>query len=174
VVRVPPLGDRRHRAVRIDMAGAFAVAQLGDRVSCRRRSRFLVLVRLVVIGVASRAIRLVGRAGPGDLLGVVAMAVRAIQRRAMLARISGAVVRIAHCRPAGDAVALFAWQRRHEVVRRLARRARAIVAAGTRSGHGRVVERRRHPGQSRMAVAALGVRRNMRGRLAGGDSPVVA
>ena len=54
----PPILDRCHRRIGVDVAGSCAVAQLADRVAPVRIFLFLVRVGLVVIGVASSTIRL--------------------------------------------------------------------------------------------------------------------
>lgn len=54
----PPILDRCHRRIGVDVAGSCAVAQLADRVAPVGIFVFFVRVRLVVIGVASGTIRL--------------------------------------------------------------------------------------------------------------------
>jgi len=52
----PPILDRCHRRISVDVAGSRAVAQLADRVAPVGIFVFFVRVRLVVIGMTSSAI----------------------------------------------------------------------------------------------------------------------
>ena len=63
--------------------------------------------------------------------------------------------------------------RRLEVVRILAGRVEAVVAAMTVAGNADVVEHDGNPGVGRMAVVTLLARRRMRRRFAGSHDPVV-
>ena len=77
--------DLREGGVGIDVAGAGAVLQFGNRVKDARRVDFLVLVGLELIGVTTRAVRAIGGELPTDDFAVVAVTVVAVHTGAMRA-----------------------------------------------------------------------------------------
>jgi len=138
------------------MAGAGAVAELRDAVTRRRGALVLfVLISLVVIRMTGRAVGLVRGTGPRHLLSVCLVAIRAVHRPAVFARIARASVRVPDRRPARCVVTFVALQDGLEVRGRFACRLRTVVASRAGSGDSGVIKLRRDPSQRRMAIAAL-------------------
>ncbi len=165
--------DRGHRRVGIFMARTGAVTQLGYRIG--RVAEFLVLTRLIVVRVASRAIRSIARVLVGNRLRVGLVAIDAIKRLRVRARITSAgVLVIEHRRPGSRAMASNALDRCHKVIAWLAGRFGTVVASTAIAGYASVVECCGQPGDSLVAIAAIGSCRNMRRRFAGRFGAIVA
>lgn len=75
--------DRGERGIGVEVAASGAVLQFADGVVDAGRIDLLVLVDLVVIGMAGGTIGAVGRCLEGNHFVVVAMAVVAVDARAM-------------------------------------------------------------------------------------------
>ena len=123
--------DRRHRRVRVVVAGARTVAQLGHRVL--HVEVLLVRIRPEIAGVASRAVGSIGCERPGRRVAVRRVTGRAQRRSAMVARVLRRDVGMPHGRPGGSRVAAVTLQCRQPVTPRLAGRRGAVVALRTGS-----------------------------------------
>lgn len=125
----PVLLDRGQSAVRVNMTGARAIAQLTDGVP--DVGVFVLLVRpcFVVAGMTTRAFGLKRRKLPGNEFGIVLVASRARQVATVILRFIGqrdmAVIRRG---PRVSAMACIAFLGGTEVVRVLTRSLDAIVA----------------------------------------------
>lgn len=165
--------DRRHRRIRVVVAGARTVAQLGHGVL--HVEVLLVRIRPEITGVASRAVGSIGSERPGRRVAVRRVTGRAQRWSAMVARVLRRDVGMPHGRPGGGRVAAVTLQYRQPVTPRLAGRRGAVVALRTGSRcHTLVVEGCRQPCNGRVAHVAALRRRDMGRRLAGRAYAVVA
>lgn len=129
VVTCSGRSDRRHRAIRVEMASARTVAKFAHRVSHRRRALiFRVRSRHEPIGVTPRAIRFVSGRRPRRDLGIARVTTQTSDGRSVIARIVPAGVRKADRCPRDRVVAIVALERRYKMRRRFAGRAGAVVA----------------------------------------------
>lgn len=125
---VPAFLDRRHRTVGVHVASTRAVTQLILCVKdCAWVFPLLVRALLEIICMAGGAIRLEGREPPGNLLGIPGMAIKTLDRRAMLSKTSPAMGEIDR-RPSCGEVAFIAFEIGHKVVAVLALSKAIIVA----------------------------------------------
>jgi len=171
VLAVPCLVDRRERAVRVRMARAGAVTQLGHGVIDTRRPG--VVTRPVFVGMTGCTVGLVRGLRVKHDLRIRCVTVGATQLQAVIARIS-ARMHVQGRGPRSRGVTGVTLLRRHEMISALAGRTRSIVATAARRGDVAVVECSRDPRQDAVAVAAIGGGRDVAGRLAGCLHAIVA
>ncbi len=104
------------------MAGAGAVSEGAD-------GGIFMLARLVISRMAGRAIRLVGRIGPGHDFGIGLVAIVTAQAGAMVARVSGAAMSKRESGPVVGVVADVALLIGHEMAHRFSGSSTAVMTA---------------------------------------------
>ena len=168
------LFDLGHRSIGVEVAASGAVAQFIHAVEHRLRF-FVFLVRALseITCMAARAIRAVGRCGPGRRDGVAAVAVSAGQPRGMPRWEGARGVAIGDAGPPSSAMALVALKRGLEMPVRFASGRHTIMAGRTAAGDRGVIELDIGPAGGDVAIAADVGSRNMRRRFAGGGRAVV-
>ena len=120
-----------------------------------RHRHIAVCTGLVITSVTTSTIRLVSAGCPGHRLTVGAVTGGAGQIAGMIAGVVRRTVAEDRLRPRVGGVALIALYRSDEVRVWLAGGGRAIVASGTGTGHGIVIETGRHPGHCAVACPAI-------------------
>ena len=126
--------DSRHRAIRINMAGARAIAQFAGVVTDVRILMLLVWVRLEVGIVATSTIRLVSGRRPDHDVRVVCMTIGAIEIVPVIQRLIGQARVLVDMRsPRIARVTFIAFVVGYEMPCILARRCIAVVAGRTRA-----------------------------------------
>ena len=129
MLSVAALLDRGHGAVGIEMACTGTVSQLAHRVlRLVRLFVFFVRARSEIVGVATRAIRLVGWLRPGCRLRVALVTIETTNARSVISGITGRRMGEVDGSPACRAVAGIALQGRAEVVSGFTGCTDAIVA----------------------------------------------
>lgn len=147
------------------MTGTRAVAQFADGV--KSAALFFVFVLTVVSGMTARAVRLIRRVGPGQILAVVRVTIGTTRIAAMISRIVAGAVRKIDLQPRVCTVTLVTLQRGDKVIGRLARSRGAVMATRTRSRHRVMIHLcHRRPGDGRMAVLTVICALDMRRPLA--------
>lgn len=111
------------------MTGTATIAQLRNCVENAGRFYLLVLPCLVVIGMTSSAIRLVGREFPSHGFAVAAMASRTADPATMITGVIGRLVIVAGYTPVVGVMTAVTFSRGAEVAGGLARGSNAIVTA---------------------------------------------
>ena len=174
MLAIAVLLDRRQRGIRVLMACTAAVTQLRNRVVDFRRIHLLVRTRLIVIGMASRTIRLVGRELPAHRFAVAAMTGHTVDPATMIARIIGRLVLVAGYIPVVGVVAAITFSRGAEVTGGLALGGGAVVAARTIATDIGMIETRRLPGIGAVTQLAVVIGNDVGGILSGRGFSVMA
>ncbi len=130
------------------MTTARAIPVGGDR-------HIVVVIRLVFVCVAARAIRFIGGVGINHRLAVAHMASGTGKLAGMVARITSRTVPEGKLSPQCRGVAGVALQRGHEMCGGLAGGGHPVMTGGTGTGHGIVIEIGGLPGHCAVACPAI-------------------
>lgn len=157
--------DRYHRGIGIFVACPGAITQFGNRIV--GVSKFLMLTRVIVVGMASRAIRCISGVLIRYSLRICFVAIDAIKLLRVRSRITGArMLVVQHRQPSGRTMTVNAFYCCHKMVGSFTRGFGAIVASSAISGDICMVECRRQPSHRLVTIATVSRCRNMGRRFA--------